>query len=97
MLEPQVQPVVVKDFFSVPMNTVSNGDSIVFSLQSAGTYTLTMVDTAQNQVITREKFVGKAGSNTLNIYTKTISQTYLSVVLMDQNNNQINKTKITIK
>lgn len=85
------------DFFSNSMNTVSNGDSINFTLQTAGTYTLTMIDTIQNQVVTREKFIGKMGPNTLNIYTKTLTQTYLTVVLMDNNNNQINKTKITIK
>ena len=91
-----VQP-VTKEFFANQMNTVSNGDSINFTLQTAGIYTLTMIDTIQNQVVTREKFTGKTGMNSLNIYTKTLTQTYLSVVLMDNNNNQINKTKITIK
>jgi hypothetical protein len=93
---PSVQP-VTKEFFANQMNTVSNGDSINFTLQTAGIYTLTMIDTIQNQVVTREKFTGKTGMNSLNIYTKTLTQTYLSVVLMDNNNNQINKTKITIK
>ena len=94
-------PVQVKtnnvDFFTNSLNTVSNGDSINFNLLTSGTYTLTMIDTIQNQVVTREKFNGKVGVNTLNIYTKTLTQTYLTVVLMDNNNNQINKTKITIK
>jgi hypothetical protein len=80
------------------MNTISNGDSISFNLQTAGIYTLTMIDTIQNQVVTREKFTGKVGTNTLNIYTKSLIQTNLTVVLTDNNNNnQINKTKITIK
>lgn len=94
-------PVQVKlntvDFFANTMNTISNGDSINFTLQTSGTYTLTMIDTIQNQVVTREKFMGKTGTNTLNIYTKSLTQTYLTVVLMDNNNNQINKTKIIIK
>ena len=94
-------PVQVKtnsvDFFANSMNTVSNGDSINFNLQIGGIYTLTMIDTIQNQVVTREKFTGKTGTNTLNIYTKSLTQTYLTVVLVDNNNNQINKTKITIK
>jgi hypothetical protein len=84
-------------FFDNQMNTISNGDSINFTLQTSGIYTLTMIDTIQNQVVSREKFNGKIGANTLNIYTKSLTQTYLSVVLMDNNNNQINKTKITIK
>ena len=85
------------DFFTNTTNTISNGDSINFNLQTGGLYTLTMIDTVQNQVVSREKFTGKVGVNTLNIYTKTLTQTYLTVVLMDNNNNQINKTKITIK
>jgi hypothetical protein len=96
VIVPSVQP-VTKEFFANQMNTVSNGDSINFTLQTAGIYTLTMIDTIQNQVVTREKFTGKIGMNSLNIYTKTLTKTYLSVVLMDNNNNQINKTKITIK
>jgi len=94
-------PVQVKtntvSFFDNQMNTISNGDSINFTLQTGGIYTLTMIDTIQNQVVSREKFTGKTGMNSLNIYTKTLTQTYLTVVLMDNNNNQINKTKITIK
>jgi len=94
-------PVQVKtnnvDFFANSMNTVSNGDSINFTLQTSGIYTLTMIDTIQNQVVSREKFNGKLGYNTLNIYTKSLTQTYLTVILTDNNNNQINKTKITIK
>jgi len=93
---PPVQ-LVTKDFFANSMNTISNGDSINFTLQTSGIYTLTMVDTIQNQVVSRERFTGKTGMNSLNIYTKTLTQTYLTVVLMDNNNNQINKTKITIK
>jgi hypothetical protein len=85
------------DFFANTTNTISNGDSITFNLPISGTYILSMVDTIQNQVVSREKFMGKMGLNTLNIYTKTLTQTYLTVVLMDNNNNQINKTKIIIK
>lgn len=96
-----VAPVELKrnstSFFDNAMNEVSNGDSINFNLSTSGTYTLTMIDTVQNQVVSREKFTGKAGINSLNIYTKSLTQTYLTVVLMDNNNNQINKTKITIK
>lgn len=91
-----VQP-AAKDFFANSNNIISNGDSINFTLQTSGFYTLTMIDTIQNQVVAKEKFLGKSGANSLNIYTKTLSQTYLSVILTDNNNNQINKTKITIK
>lgn len=89
-------PTINKEFFGVSENNVKNGDVITFTLNSVGAYTLTMVDTVQNQVITRERFTGKLGTNTLKLYTNTLPTKYLSVVLKDQNNNQIGKTKIII-
>jgi hypothetical protein len=85
-----------KEFFSVSENTVKNGDVMNFSLTTVGTYTLTMIDTVQNQVISRERFTGKVGVNSLKIYTNSLSTKYLNVVLKDQNNVQIGKTKIII-
>jgi len=85
-----------KEFFTVPENTVKNGDVIKFNLTSAGMYTLTMTDAVQNQVVSRERFTGKIGLNSLKIYTNSLSTKYLNVELKDQNNNQIGKTKIII-
>jgi len=85
-----------KEFFSVSENTVKNGDSMNFTLSTIGTYTLTMIDTVQNQVVSRERFTGKIGANSLKIYTNSLPTKYLSVVLKDQNNVQIGKTKIII-
>ena len=85
-----------KEFFSVPQNDVKNGDVINFTLNTSGVYTLTMIDTTVNQVISRERFTGKIGSNSLKIYTNSLPTKYLSVVLKNQNNNQIGKTKIII-
>jgi hypothetical protein len=85
-----------KEFFSTSENTVKNGDIIKFNLTSAGVYTLTMIDTPQNQVVSRERFTGKVGVNSLKIYTNSLTTKYLSVELKDQNNNQISKTKIII-
>ena len=84
------------EFFSVSENTVKNGDVINFKLTTIGIYTLTMIDTIQNQVISKERFTGKVGLNSLKIYTNTLPTKYLSVVLKDQNNVQIGKTKIII-
>jgi hypothetical protein len=91
-------PVVAnnKEFFSVSENAVKNGDIINFSISTGGVYTLTMIDTVQNQVVSRERFTGKAGLNSLKIFTNSLPTKYLSVVLKDQNNNQIGKTKIII-
>ena len=85
-----------KEFFSVSENTVKNGDVINFKLTTIGIYTLTMIDTIQNQVVSKERFTGKVGLNSLKIYTNTLPTKYLSVVLKDQNNVQIGKTKIII-
>jgi hypothetical protein len=91
-------PVVIKDIFSLPQNSISNGDSIYFTLKSpgAGTYTLTMFDSTNTQVITRERFKGKNGINNLRIYTSSLPFKYLYLVLMDSSNTQIGKTKLII-
>jgi hypothetical protein len=84
------------EFFTLSENKVKNGDIINFNLTTSGIYTLTMVDTVQNQIISRERFTGKVGSNSLKIFTNTLPTKYLSVVLKDQNNNEIGKTRIII-
>ena len=84
------------EFFSLSENKVKNGDVININLTTVGTYTLTMIDTVQNQVISRERFAGKVGLNSLKIYTNSLPTKYLNVVLKDKNNVQIGKTKIII-
>jgi hypothetical protein len=86
----------VKDIFTVAKSTVTDGSEIVFNLKSSGTYTLTMIDSAANQVVTREKFTGKIGENKLKIYTKSLSATYLYLILEDGSKVQIGKTTIII-
>jgi hypothetical protein len=84
------------EFFSLPENKVKNGDVININLTTVGTYTLTMIDTVQNQVVSRERFTGKVGLNPFKIFTNTLPTKYLSVVLKDKNNNEIGKTRIII-
>ena len=84
------------EFFSLSENKVKNGDVININIKTGGVYTLTMIDTVQNQIISRERFTGKVGVNSLKIYTNSLTTKYLSVELKDQNNNQISKTKIII-
>ena len=88
-------PTIV-EFFSLPENKVKNGDVINVNLTTGGVYTLTMIDTVQNQVVSRERFTGKVGLNPLKIFTNTLPTKYLSVVLKNQNNNEIGKTRIII-
>jgi hypothetical protein len=85
------------NIFDVKESSIENGQTINFTLPVSGTYTLTMIDTIKNQVVTRERFIGKLGLNSLKIYTKSLPTKYLSVELKDQNNQQIGKTRIIIK
>jgi hypothetical protein len=94
-IDVQPEPPVVQDIFSVTESTVSNGGDIYFDLKAAGTYTLTMLDETQN-VITRERIIGKIGQNKLKIYTSSLPVKYLYLVLEDQSHTQIGKTAIKI-
>ena len=89
-------PPTVKDIFSVSQSTVSNGSDIIFNLKTAGIYTLTMGDSVNNQVITRERFNGKVGENKLKIYTRTLPVKYLYLVLENESKTQIGRTTIKI-
>jgi hypothetical protein len=92
-----IQPsIAIKETFSMPQNTVSNGDVLIFTLKSNSIYTLTMIDSVQNQVITREQFNGKLGVNKLNIYTKSLPSKYLYLLLEDSSKTQIGKTTLII-
>ena len=89
-------PEANKEFFTSNEVTVKNGQTINFTLSTPGTYTLSMIDTIKNQVVTKERFIGKLGLNSLKIYTNSLPTKYLSVELKDQNNQQIGKTRIII-
>lgn len=84
----------VEKIFNVGESKVTNGQSIYFDLPSAGTYTLTLIDSSTDQVISRERFIGQNGENVKKIYTNSLPKGYLILVLEDINKNQISKTKI---
>jgi len=92
---PTPQPTTT-DIFSKLEVAVKDGQDIQFKLTSAGKYILTLVDSTQTQVITREKFNGIVGNNIKKIYTKSFTQKTLNLYLSDENNNQIGKTTIII-
>jgi len=85
-----------KNVFDAAQNTVSNGQEIQFTLKSAGTYTLTMMDSIENQVVTREIIKGVIGTNKLNIYTRALQSKYLYLLLEDSTKNQIAKTTLIV-
>ena len=87
---------VSQDVFSTSQSSVTNGMEIVVNLKTAGVYTLTMGDSTTNQVITRERFLGKVGENKLKIYTSTLSTKYLYLLLEDQYKTKVARTSITV-
>ena len=85
------------DLFGKPQVTVSDNVEVKFTLPISSTYTLTLKDSATNQVVTRERFKGVAGINKLVIYTKTLNSKYLYVSLEDMNRSLLGKTLLIIQ
>ena len=83
--------------FSVAQSSVENGQEIQFDLVKNGVYTLTLGDSINNQILTRERFIGQIGQNKKKIYTKSLSVKYLYLLLEDENKNKIGKTIIIVK
>ena len=96
VMPPTSAPPPNRDIFSVPQSTVSNGNEITFNLKTNGVYTLTMKDSVTSQVLTRERFMGKLGTNNLKIYTRSLSVKYLYLILEDSTKTQVGKTTIVI-
>jgi hypothetical protein len=94
-LMPTPQPVV--NIFSVKESNVSNGQEIQFELPKSGVYTLTLGDSVNNQVLTRERFIGQIGQNKKKIYTKGLQSKYLYLLLEDVTKNKLGKTTIIVK
>jgi hypothetical protein len=80
--------------FDVKESKVTNGQDIYFKLPSVGTYTLTLIDKESGQVLSRERFIGKAGENIKKIYTNSIESQYLYLVLEDVTKTEIGKTTL---
>jgi hypothetical protein len=91
------KPEVPTDIFTVKEVNVKDGETLNFNLNSQGIYTLTLFDSIGQQVLTREKIIGKIGQNNINIYTKSLPVRYLYLSIEDDNNNQVGKTLLIIK
>ena len=89
-------PPKVEDIFSVKETSIGNGDLFEFNLKSEGVYTLTLFDSVGQQVVTRERIIGKIGENTLKLYTKSLPVKYLYLSMEDENGIEIGKTLLVI-
>jgi hypothetical protein len=89
-------PPAPSDIFSVKETSIGNGEQIKFNLKTEGVYTLTLFDSVGQQVVTRERIIGKIGENSLKLYTKSLPVRYLYLSLEDENSVQIGKTLLII-
>ncbi len=96
MINPTPPPTTL-NVFDVRESNIENGQEIQFELIKSGIYTLTLGDSVNKQVLTRERFNGQIGINKKKIYTKSLSVKYLYLLLQDENKTQISKTNIKIK
>ena len=94
-IEPLPQP--VQKIFSVTESSVSNEQSIHFDLPSHGVYYLTLIDKESGNVVSREKFIGQSGENIKKIYTNSLQNRYLYLLLEDVTNKELNRTTIILK
>jgi len=95
-INPIPQPKPIVDVFSVSESSVSDGDEIMFKLDTEAEYILKLVDKQTNQVISKEKIKGKLGENKIKIYTKSLQSKYLYLVLENVEKKELNKTNLTI-
>jgi len=89
-------PPAPSNIFSVKETSIGNGEQIKFNLKNEGVYTLTLFDSVGQQVVTRERIIGKIGENSLKLYTKSLPVRYLYLSLEDENSIQIGKTLLII-
>lgn len=92
---PEVKPLM--DIFTQSETSVADGQEIMFKLSSDSTYIIKLVDKSSNQVISKEKILGKIGENKLKIYTKSIQNQYLYLILENINKQEIKKTIVIVK
>jgi hypothetical protein len=86
-----------KDIFNQSNVMISDGQDFEFNLTNSGKYTLILLDSISNQVISKEKINGKIGINNSKIYTKSLQFKYLYLVLRDSVNKELGKTLLILK
>lgn len=96
-IEPIPQPKPDVDIFTQTETSISNGDEVMFKLDSDSLYIIKLIDKPTDQVISKEKISGKSGANKIKIYTQSLQSKYLYLVLETGNKKEIAKTTIIIK
>jgi hypothetical protein len=96
LLEVEPYSEIHMDIFEVQNTVVSDGDEFFINFESNGNYVLSLVDEFTNITYTNEKIEGKAGSNSLRIYTRALPKGSYNFLVKDNQDNIIKQTKIKL-
>jgi hypothetical protein len=96
-ITPIPEPPKLTNIFLTDNYTVTNNSNILVELSEESLYILVIVDKETEQVISKERFTGKVGSNILKIYTNSLPKKVLKLVLLDSNSNEMGNTDILVK
>ena len=96
LLEVEPYSEIHMDIFEVQNTVVSDGDEFFINFESNGEYVLSLVDEFTNITYTNEKIEGKAGSNSLRIYTRALPKGSYNFLVKDNQDNIIKQTKIKL-
>jgi hypothetical protein len=83
-----------EEIFTKTESSVSDAQLISFTLPSSEIYTLTISNT--NGVISRERFNGTIGKNSMNIYTKILPKGKYQLILHSTDKKEVYKTDINV-
>jgi hypothetical protein len=94
----EVEPIgeIHMDIFEVQNTIVSDGDEFFVNFDTAGEYTLSLVDEFTNITYTNEKVNGKVGSNSLRIYTRALPKGSYKFLVKDNQDKIIKQTIIKL-
>lgn len=94
----EVEPIgeIHMDIFEVQNTIVNDGDEFFVNFDTAGEYTLSLVDEFTNITYTNENVSGKVGSNSLRIYTRALPKGSYDFLVKNSQGEIIKKTTIKI-
>ena len=94
----EVEPIgeIHIDIFEVQNTVVEDGDEFFVNFESEGEYILSLVDEFTNITHTNEKVNGKAGSNSLRIYTKALPKGSYNFLVKNNRDEIIKQTTIKL-
>ena len=83
----KIEPIYTLDqtTFDKKSIVVADKASITFDLPSSGIYDMVIVDEMSGDIVTRERFKGIEGVNSLYIYTRSINKGSYYLRLMNEN------------